>query len=538
MGVALVAITLRLGLVGAMDLSDLPGAAGVDTVFRVYHRTDGDGLHVELLAQLADLSGMAPDQAARALSVGLSLAMVLAAVLGGWAVGGPLAAGCAGLVAATWSLSVFPALLVGPDPLTLGLGWLGVSLCWVSFRRGGRWLALSLLGGVILGIAISLKDLALPLLALLGAGLALAGRPLWQAATAVVLSGATTFGFWKWLGSGELHERARPGEITVDTVTDGVVRLFTMPSKGLAEGLFEYMAIASIAAAVIPGPNWRRRAAVGLAGSLVLVAISTALGDRVRPRYLSAGSLAAIVAIGALAAAAMQALARHYRPMQWLVPASLVALILPDTLAYLDAWDAKRHERIGSARAAIPVPGSPYITRYTMITDHLIRDLTAAGATELVDLADAHEGPLAIVRLRDVRERHLTYAADQAGLVATVLTARKCCDPGQQTCGGDILSELDASGTTLLLPTELHRWRRIDPRDDGFVHDLVYRSLMEGSLTASPDGWWWVRSPSPGPAAAEAPCGGGVFHFHKRAPDKKGAPGKAHPPGKRGKNPR
>ena len=133
-GVIGLAVTIRLLTVSCLDLRDLPGAAAPLSISRAFFETQPHDWDVRFIQWMTMLSGRSVPDAARLVSELASVAMVIGAMLGGWALAGRAAALCVGLVAACWSLAIYPSFLVGADPAALGLSWLGVGLCWAGGR--------------------------------------------------------------------------------------------------------------------------------------------------------------------------------------------------------------------------------------------------------------------------------------------------------------------------------------------------------------------------------------------------------------------
>ena len=124
-GVWVLAVVMRSALLNAIDLSDLPGAAGADSVVRALRGeiSTWDVWFIHLLLPMVDGNMVAASHAVAGLS---SVLMMLGVSLAGWACVGPAGMLAGAIVGATWSVAILPTLLVGPDPPTVGLAWLGL----------------------------------------------------------------------------------------------------------------------------------------------------------------------------------------------------------------------------------------------------------------------------------------------------------------------------------------------------------------------------------------------------------------------------
>ncbi len=173
LGVLGAGMALRVFLRGALDLRDLPGAGGVQLLFRALSQRPDPPLPVWLQEQALLLL---PDvHAATALISLLSaLALLLGAALLGAALGDRWSAACAAAAAGTWTLTLFPALVVGPDPPAMGLAGLGLGLAFAGARIGAWGLPLVALGLLLCLAGVAVKAVALPALVL--AGLAVCWR--------------------------------------------------------------------------------------------------------------------------------------------------------------------------------------------------------------------------------------------------------------------------------------------------------------------------------------------------------------------------
>ena len=355
---------------------------------------------------------------ARVLSVIAGAATAAAAAVMGRRLGGGLWG--AGLVAACAPLLVYPAATAGGDAPAIAMMTCGVALAW-----GGR----PALGGLLAGLSVAVKPIALPLAPLLlvtpalstSAGAAALSLVLVAAGAAVgVLPWAEVLdpllrprprggllGTW-WLGTGGAPPALSdwPGVILA-----GVRRLWLEvpwwaghPALGLTAAV----------GALLPGPARRARMLAGALGGLGLLSVAVLIGDRMDPRYLGAPS----VPLAVLAGVAI-------RRAPWLA----LGLIVPALGVTSQVAAVRAHEEALPEKPIVPFPG--------VDAERLFKDGGVCGGDELramaVDLAERlpQGAEVAMVRLRDGREAELYWPLQAArpDLILTVIHAG--------CCGGD-----------------------------------------------------------------------------------------------------
>ena len=119
----------------SLDLTDLPGAAGTETIYKAsIGQTRGD-LAAEIHLQFQQYWQISTLQAAQWVSFLGGLFAVLGATLCGYGVLQQQGAFAAGVLAATWPLTHYYSLLTGADPIAFGVSWFSIGLCWAGFSR-------------------------------------------------------------------------------------------------------------------------------------------------------------------------------------------------------------------------------------------------------------------------------------------------------------------------------------------------------------------------------------------------------------------
>lgn len=509
-GALVLAIGARAWLQRVVDLSDLPGAAGVLTVSRAtaaeFHRSWA----VWFIGLVAPLTQ--DDISAAALLVALlsSSAMVIGAALGGWAVAGRAGAMGATLAAGAWSLALLPGLVVGADPPSIGLAWLGVGLAWAGARAGAPGLPWLAVGTVLAVLAAAVKELALPALPLLLATpLLLRGR--WGVVLAQLPVQAVA-GWWAWstLAPRRVHGAASMPEARVESLVGGLQRVLDLPLHGWAEGTFHQVMALALVAGVLPGRRQGTRLLMALGSVALVAATAAALDRRVRPRLLLTASYGIVVMLGVGAAVAAVWLEKlRLRRLPLLVLPIALGL---DTWAWLDAYITERASFAETAASPLPAAPAAWARRYATPNLSDQRDLTLAGAATLRAIVEdgVHRG-VATPRLRDDRHRHLDAYGGLAGKDSVILDRGKCCTGlDEATCAHRLVSALDAAGVTLALPIQTKAVRRVNRQDDAWLGHLQAAARRAGDVEVQGQ-WWMTRAPT-GTAGA-LPCqkpGGGA----------------------------
>ena len=507
---------LRRDLVGRLDLSNLPGAAGGRLVARVAanqtHRGWGEWMAGWTRIWADEQLGLplAADTAALWVSMGASLAMVAGAMLGGIGTHNRVTGLAAGAVAATWALSVQTAWFIGIDGTAMGIGWLAVGLAWFGARNFAWGLPLLFAGGALLGWGHSVKELALPLLPLLGAAIVLAEptrpRPMgrFRMAQAAVLSAGVATS-WALFAPVRAHTKVQVAAPSLQSMADGLTRLHQLPDLGFPQGLFPWIFWAAVAGAALPGERWDRRLLLGLAtvGSLLYTAAS--LGEDLMPAFLLGPSFGIVILVGALLQIVGHAL--------WGNAGALVAIALgasfltADTLAFTDQWDRHHSQHGGTDRASLPSMPTWLTNRHEHLDIRGFRRLQLEGGGTLRRLMEAEQTGLIIPRLRDERHHDVIAFGRLLGQPTFVLDPRKCCagathppSPGQPIpgtlarCARRVVDEAQRTGMTLVLPQIHPRWRQVDAGMDGWVNALTEAASQRAGWSQI-DLWWNTLPP-------------------------------------------
>lgn len=526
LAVLVLGVWARWFLQRAMDLRDLPGAAGVLTVARAAEGEFHRSWATWLIGFVLPATGGDVAAAAQLVALLSGVAMLAGAMLGGWALADRAGAIGAGLVSAAWSLALLPVLVVGADPPAIGLAWLGVGLAWAGARAGLRGAPLVAAGTVLVVFSAAIKELALPAVPMLAATLVLTrGRwadLLWLAP---LQAGA---GWWAWarFSPRRVHEAASVPELRLESLVGGLERVLDLPSHGWAEGVFHQMLALAVVGGLLPGRRLGRRFLIGLGAIAVVLATAAALDRRVRPRLLLAACYALVVLVGVGAAVASSWLSRVRLRR---APLLLLPLALGlDAWAWLQDFSVRRTRFAEAAPLALPAAPGPWARRYGMENWSALRDLTLAGAVPLHGWVGAHAGgAVATLRLRDDRHRHLDAAGALSGARAVLLDRGRCCGGlPTSTCAVQLVAAMDAAGVALALPLQTRTVRRVNRADDDWLAALQSAAADR----AEPLGTWWqvveptgsggtlaCASPS-GPSAAPAPV------WPPRLPERGGGP--------------
>ena len=370
---------------------------------------------------------------ARVLSVIAGAATAAAAAVMGRRLGGGLWG--PGLAAACAPLLVYPAATAGGDAPAIALMTGGIALAW-SGRPG--------LGGLLAGLSVAVKPIALPLAPLLLVTPALTASPAAAALALVMVALGAGLGVLPWLETLDPLLRPRPRGGLLGTWwmgTGGAPPALSDWPGAIAAGTRRLWEIpwwaghpilggAAAIGALLPGPERRARmlaAALGVGG---LLAVAVLIGDRMDPRYVGAPS----VVLTVLAGCAL-------RRVPWLT----LALAWPALGVSSQVAAVRGHEEALPVKPTVPFP--------RVEAERLFMDGGVCGGGELRAMAADLAGRLpqgaevAMVRLRDGREAELYWPLQAArpDLKLTVIHAG-CC--GGDGCVERLLG-FDAPATVL-----------------------------------------------------------------------------------------
>jgi hypothetical protein len=388
-------------------------------------------------------------------------------------------------------MAVMPTLLIGADPPSVGLAWLGTGMAWLSSGRSRRWLALAALGSTLVVLGIATKPLALPALGLLPVAPLCLSRSRREAAIQAGVIALSCVLAWLLFQPGVDQHDGGLEQLSLWSPFQGIGDVFSMRG-GWPDGALYLVLSGALLMGLLPGGEWRRRGAVAGISIAVLGLTAAGLGTRICPRLLLASAFGCIVSIGVLVLLIGHRLPQ--RPgLRWLPLGLLGGILLLDTWGWAVAWDAER-VRFADAKSA-DLPPAPWIwgSRYESYAEaghhERLRDLTSAGATRLMSLPEGTNG-VAIPPLRDRREQHLAVAASLAGVPLVVLEEEPCCvtPPTTLACAERVVRELSASGILLILPEASVQEGMIDPGNPwvGWI-----RQAAESHGELSSDGSRW-----------------------------------------------
>ena len=514
---AVAGLGLRRFVAGSLDLRDLPGPGGVKIVAALaegnFQRDGATEIIAVVLPWFSDA-----EAASRAVCMAGGVLAVVGATLAARGAGGRAAAVATAALAACWSQAIYVSLLIGADSIAMGIAWLGAGLALVGPRLGWAGVALVPVGLGLATLAIPVKVSAMPAVAVVVAAPFLVRPRRWRVGLAI--GAALLVGGVAARGVLLPGDAAHVGEIPLpsfEIVQAGWRRLQDLP-RVHPEGLvLVQLAGAAAVGALLPGHGWLGRAVLGLVGFVALGFASETVGERLRPRFLTAAALPLLVLAGCAVGLGVDLVRMAVK--RWLPrlhPASaalaLVGLLVAipawqDTLGFHGAWAQIRREQLGTRPSTLPAASATWQHHYRKLRALVFVDTSDQGALDLVLFGrEAPAGGAATVPLRDAREFHLLAGAGLAGRPSVILEARRCCVQGEDVgaCARRVVQELDAAGASLLLPVEVDRTLRV-PRP----HQEFWRALESAGAAAGglePQGRWWTARLPRGSGGA-LPCG-------------------------------
>jgi hypothetical protein len=494
-------LLLRAGLIDTLDLRDLPGAAGADTISRA-GRGEFSTWASWVIGLFLPWSDGDPVASARTVAQLSGAMMIAGATLGGLAVAGPAGALACSAVSVTWAVALLPVLLVGPDPPAIGLAWLGLGLAWVAPRTARVGPLITGLGSALIIAAVAVKSVALPALGLLPATLLLCRARREAAAHLGAMSLMTVLSWWVLSPDLQQHDGGL-APLSLTSLPSGLWEVVTL-GETWPDGALPLFLLATVATGLWPGAAWARRG--GIAGLTVLALSLTAagLGSRLCPRLLLVSAFGSVICVGVLALL----IGDRFRdtPVARWAPLGLAGmLLLMDSWAWVSAWDDERVRFSGAQSAQLPQAPAPWATRYAIYAEdphsERLRDLTSAGATSLMAIPEGTAG-VAIPPLRDRREQHLAVAAALEGVPILVLEEHHCCQyPTTMDCAARTIRELSESGIVLILPGES---AQEGMTDSGSAWVSWLRDQALSGSTPETGSWWDVYRPQG--VGAPMPC--------------------------------
>lgn len=503
-----------------VDLRDHPGPAGVGMMLDTLHFGPEHTPLIRLTRVVTEMAGGNVIAAGRWMSRLGYLAWVGGATLAGLALAGPLPGIGAGLLAATWALSLHLGLLFGPDGVALGFTCLGVGISWVAATRGGGWDIFPLLLGVLLAIgATQLKVISLPILPLFAfTPLLVSGGLVRRGIMAMVVGLTLVWGYYEILAPHIAATRATTG---------GAMPFVWEPAHGwdllerkarlLPLGHFYLLAGLAFVGALWPGRTFKLRMLVMVAGLFLVGQTATQLEGVLRPRYVISASLPLLVVAGLWGGMVAGQMRRW--PGVWLLPLLLLpTMALLDSLAYTHVWSEARHLYHGSLPDTLP-PLPRWLVGQYRPEPHVIdvNELAVAGMVEMDGMvAHSPQMGVASLPLQDSRHNHFLLAANIYRRPHQLLEYQRCCPSNMapRACAKQVLGTIEREGWQLILPRLGTNDIRL-PLDQVPWHTALVEEAHDIGLEEKVTPWWHMFSGSgssvgPGPCVPEsqAPAGG------------------------------
>ena len=480
----LVFFSIHLFLLYALDLRDMPGAAGTETIYKAAigeRKSDSTVLILQWIAHYIDVG---PQQAARILSSFSGLMSLLGLMLCAGS-HSKHAAIIAGWIGASWAMSHYFPILIGADPLAVGSAWLSVGLCWWgSHHLPFLGLPALTLGVVLASFAVSIKELAIPPLALLLL------TPIWfryrNPILLLVLPIVFYCAYWgyAWMWPNTTTRVNTDLTWSMSWISEGWSRILDLYDRGLPQGKFDQLIIVSGILLCTSSKQIPRRLLLWILGGSIILFTAYMLGPRTRPRYLSPSALGVLISISI-------SISLWKRHRQNIAVGMLFTLLLADTWAFYDVWGQKRTNIVGGHPDKIPTPPLWWRQQYTIANDITYRDISMYGAIDLHELLENSSG-LASMRLRDERHRSLMAFAQILGKPSLVLDPGACCagQPVNEECAKKIVKSVHKAGYAIVLPTTIMGVERIYPNESRWYH-LLQNSIQNGTQRD-----FWFEYPS------------------------------------------
>ncbi|MCB9780496.1 MAG: hypothetical protein H6742_18160 [Alphaproteobacteria bacterium] len=519
-----------------LDLRDFPGAASGTIVLSAARLRDLGATGYQPIDEVISALAIAlPFDLLTSLHVVMVGFVVLAAVglgLAGLALCGREAGIAAGLLAACSAQLNWLGWCITYDAVACGLAGLGLGVALLGAARSGRWLLLVPMGCGLVGLGVVAKEVAHPALAWLFAVPILAAEvPRRGRDRAVASLGclATVAGA-AWAVQWALPTVAQPVGSPRHTGT-----LVPLDPEGVAQGLgwaleilsgegwvnaLVPLSVVALVGALLPWRSWAARIVLGALTVVALGIFSEVVTQGwLRLRYFAVPTEPLLVLAGAALGATGLLLGRLARPLAFLPAVLGGGLMLFDTVRYAHDWTAMRLDPVGVEAAKLPeLPATAWTINDRRVGTHY-SDTSMWGAVELRTLmaeqAD-HDGPVAVMRMRDGRERHgLAIAAVDAGRHGEVVSQDACClGLSSRQCAEVVLEQADEAGALVVLPRPEPQDPRVDMADANLYRALV-RALAERSGTVEGVHWLlWQGQGSGGPL----PCGQVLPHRHDAPP--------------------
>ena len=488
-------LVIHAALLWSIDLRDMPGAAGTETIYKASVGERKGDITVMAIQWIAHYIDVGPQKASRLLSSLCGLVQLLSLMLCGAAHTRKTAI-IAGWIGSCWSMSHYFSLMSGSDPLSIALAWLSIGLCWWGISISSTIGIFAVMLGISMApLAVSIKELALPPIALLFL------IPIWirywnqKVLFAIPIIGYCAYWSYAWMWPSNATRIQTTGSLSITMIYSGWERLLDLYPRGLPQGKYDQLLILSGALLCTSRKKLGKRVLLWSISALILVCTAYFLGPRTRPRYITPATLGILISI-----ACSISLWKHN--ISRFVTIVMCSLLLCDSWAYYDSWSQKRTYIVGGIPDKIPTSPSWWTQQYQQANDITHRDLSLYGAIDLIDILSHHAG-LATMRLRDERHRSLLAFAEISGKKALVLDPGACCsgEPVDKKCAHRVVQALIDAGYGIVIPTQKKGVERIYPNEER------WRSL----LLQSHDSWiqstfWYDTSISVSAPTSSLPC--------------------------------
>ncbi|MEC7985366.1 MAG: hypothetical protein VX278_09395 [Myxococcota bacterium] len=463
-----------------LDLSDLPGAAGVWSLYLAASGTPKSDPSALLYFHLSAWIPLSLLNLQAILSTIQGMTAIIGASLLGRSLAGREAGFYCGTLMAVWSPMQIFGLLCGNDTLCVSLSFLGIGLFFYGLHGKTSLvrLPLAMIGCSMLVYAASIKEFALPLMPIVVLFPMVIKRYDWRWFVCGPLLLYSAYWSYAWFPAQNERISLLQSRSPI-WFWEGWEYIRDMTLYRMGETKLEQLIPLTLLLSLFPKQRLRK---ILIAFTAILILTTTAffLEHRVRPRFIAPAALLLFAS-----------LAYNLRnlPIQNLLFPLLVLGFCVDTWSYIQAWSDTRTQLMGTERSKLPEAPSYWKEQYMPVPDRVLRDVSLYGAAELVK--KTKQGiPLATLPLRDARERALMAYATLHGTEHVVLNPKKCCKEDAKNCAKRLVTELQRAGITLALPKKIPRVNRIDGNQTSWL-DLLTEYSLPSTKEESQYWWFW-----------------------------------------------
>jgi hypothetical protein len=491
-----------------VDVRDFPGAAGTLSIYRATKGDEGNDWAAFFMYNVQQYLDCSMPTAAIMVSILGGFLAVMGTTLGGWALGGKHGAVGAGMVTACWTLTHYFAILTGQDPVSFALPWLAVGLCWAGFRAGIIGVPLLVIGAALIPFSVGVKELALPAVTFVVFAPIMIQRLHWSLLVGIPLALYSSYWGFEWYWPEQSHRLSQTPEVDWIPLKQGWYRLTELYVRGLPEGKFDQLIIASLLLQFVSLKGLWRRLSIAIFAACVVMVTAFSLEGLARPRYIAPATYGTIVTLGV----GLGLLIKRFTK-GWIITVLFSGFLLIDSWGFFYVWGNLRTEMTGATEVRLPTPPKAWLAQYRNTTDITLRDLSLYGGVELAAMVEeSGQRGVAIPRLRDERHRSLMAFAAMYNAPFTVLDPGKCCS-GRGVgpkCAADIIQQVNNAGLFLFIPTSIKGVERVHANEENWRTYLQNAAEELGSTSESS---YWVTRPSKG--------GGGPIPCQKNVPFRK-----------------